>query len=308
MSDAARIRGDHLPHDRAGAGTGASTGPADPATSAFSGLFRAPLPLDLASIDPRATPGFTGEREDADAAMRATDDELSDLQERLFAGSRTGDTRRVLLVLQAMDTAGKGGILRHVIGAVDPQGVRITAFKAPTEEERQHDFLWRVRRALPPAGMIGVFDRSHYEDVLVQRVRGLSRPDEVERRYEQIVEFEQELTEAGVSLIKVMLHISKAEQKERLRERLDRPDKHWKFDPGDIDERAYWNDYMRAYELAIDRTNTAAAPWYVVPADRKWFAPYAVHGLLLETLRGLQLQWPLAEFDVASERRRLEAS
>ena len=272
-------------------------------------LLRAGADVDLAAVDPRATTGFQGGKAEGRRALAAGQDELADLQERLFAASRAGDAPgNVLLVLQAMDTAGKGGIVRHVVGAVDPQGVHVHAFKAPTDEEKAHDFLWRVRRALPAAGLVGVFDRSHYEDVLVHRVRGLSSPDVVEERYGRIVAFEEELVAAGTRLVKVMLHISRDEQRERLRARLDDPTKHWKYNPGDLDERALWPAYMEAYEIAIALTSTDAAPWYVVPADRKWYARLAVQELLLGALRSFGLGWPAADFDVAHELTRLDAS
>jgi len=262
--------------------------------------------LRLEDVDP----GDTGEldKQDAERALEASAEELSDLQERLYAASRGGGTRSLLLVLQGMDTSGKGGILRHVVGLVDPQGIRITAFKAPDAEERAHDFLWRIRRALPEPGYIGVFDRSHYEDVLIHRVRALSPPEEIERRYGAIRDFEAELVAGGTVVRKVMLHLSRGEQKARLQERLDRPDKHWKFDPGDIDERLRWDEYQEAYRLAIERTSTPDAPWFVVPADRKWFARWAVHRILLDALREIDPQWPPADFDVAEQRARLEAS
>lgn len=262
----------------------------------------------LAEVDPSSTPGFDGDRDDGEEELDHNHDELGELQERLFAESRFGGTRKVLLVLQAMDTAGKGGIIRHVIGGVDPQGVKIHAFKAPTEEEKQHDFLWRVRRQLPPPGIIGVFDRSHYEDVLIHRVQGLSAPEVIEARYGLIADFENELVADSTTLIKVMLHISAAEQKQRLQERLDRPDKNWKYNHGDLVQRARWDDYQEAYELALRRTATDAAPWFVVPAERKWYARVAVQRLLLTALRGLDPQWPAADYDVEAEKKRLAAS
>lgn len=207
-----------------------------------------------------------------------------------------------------MDTAGKGGIMRHVVGAVDPQGVDITSFKAPTAEERKHPFLWRIRNALPKPGMIGVFDRSHYEDVLIVRVHDLVPRAQWSRRYGQINTFEESVADKGTTIIKVMLHISKDEQKARLTERLERPDKHWKFNPGDIDEREHWVDYQEAYQAVIDKCSTDVAPWYVVPADRKWFARLAVMQLLKEHLEQLDPQWPVADFDVAAELKRLKKS
>jgi len=262
----------------------------------------------LASIDPSSTPEFDGKKKDAEKALAKNAERLAELQERLFAESKFGGERRVLLVLQAMDTAGKGGILRHVIGGVDPQGVQIHAFKAPTDEEKAHDFLWRVRRELPDAGAIGVFDRSHYEDVLIHRVRGFSTPETVEERYGIIEAFEQELVSGGTTIIKVMLHISADEQQERLQERLDRPEKHWKYNPGDVDERLLWNDYQEAYEIALRRTTAAAAPWYVIPANHKWYARWAVQQLLLSALEELDPQWPSADYDVEAEKVRLADS
>lgn len=272
-------------------------------------LLRVAADLDLAGVDTSATPGFVGGKEAGEIALADGAEELADLQEQLFAASRTGgDTRSVLLVLQAMDTAGKGGIVKHVIGSVDPQGVAFASFKAPTDEEKAHDFLWRIRPRVPGPGMIGVFDRSHYEDVLIHRVRGFSTPEVIEQRYPQIVDFELELVAAGTTIVKVMLHISKQEQKNRLAERLERPDKYWKYNPGDVDERQRWDAYMEAYEVAIARTDSDEAPWYVVPADRKWYARLAVQQLLLDALRGLDLQWPPADFDVQAEQKRLAAT
>ncbi|MDY0892078.1 PPK2 family polyphosphate kinase [Frigoribacterium sp. CFBP9030] len=271
--------------------------------------LRADDAVDLAAIDPSSTPGFAGDKQYAAQSLESGRDTLGDLQERFFASSRHGgDKGSVLLVLQGMDTAGKGGIVRHVVGAVDPQGVAHHAFKTPTEEELAHDFLWRVRRELPGPGMIGVFDRSHYEDVLIGKVRRLASPEEVEGRYDDIVEFERELAEAGTTVVKVMLHISSDEQKSRLRERLDRPEKNWKYNPGDLDERLLWDDYQEAYQTAIRRTSTDSAPWYVVPADRKWYARVAVQRLLIDALAARRPEWPSAEFDVELEKTRLSST
>ena len=276
------------------------------ATSALLETLRVPKgPVSLTTYDTGATPGFAGGKQEGKAALAALEDELSELQEMLFAEGRSGGGRRVLLVLQGMDTAGKGGVMRHAVALFDPQGVHIKAFGKPTDEELAHDFLWRIRRELPTAGRIGIFDRSHYEDVLIGRVRELAAPDEIERRYDAINDFEAELVEDGTTVVKCMLHISADEQKERLLARLDDPTKHWKFNPGDIDERLLWNDYQRAYEVAIERTNTGHAPWLIVPSDRKWYRNWAVGQLLLEVLQGLQLRWPKADFDVQEARRRL---
>lgn len=262
----------------------------------------------LATVRTDATPGYEGDKKSAVAHLAEGSAVLDGLQEMFFASSRLGDERKILLVLQAMDTAGKGGILRHVVGAVDPQGVQISAFKKPTPEELEHDFLWRVRPHAPTPGMIGVFDRSHYEDVLIGRVRELAPPEEIERRYDAINAFEQELVDDNTTVIKVMLHLGMDEQKIRLQERLDRPEKHWKFNPGDIDERLLTPKYREAYQIVFDRTSTDAAPWHVIPADRKWFARLAVQQLLIDALLDMRLSWPIADFDVEAEKARLAAS
>ena len=262
-------------------------------------------PVDLSTIDTRATPGFEGGKAAGKEALVAMDPALSELQEKLFAEGRSGGERRVLLVLQGMDTAGKGGVMRHAVALVDPQGVHIKAFGPPTRAERRHDFLWRVRREVPAAGRIGIFDRSHYEDVLIARVRELAPAKEIERRYDLINDFEAELAEQGTAVVKCMLHISAEEQKARLLARLDDPTKHWKYNPGDIAEREHWKAYQETYEIALERCNTDAAPWLVVPSDRKWYRNWAVGALLLETLTRLDPQWPAADFDVAEQRRLL---
>jgi PPK2 family polyphosphate:nucleotide phosphotransferase len=267
----------------------------------------------LTDLAPNDTPGFTAEKNEkkiGEELLTVRDKELADLQERMYAKARVDDPEApsVLFVLQGMDTAGKGGIIRHVFGSVDPQGLQLASFKRPTDEELAHDFLWRIRKRVPDPGFIGVFDRAHYEDVLVQRVRELAPADEIERRYGAIVDFERELVENGTRVVKVFLHISKDEQEERLRERIERDDKHWKYNTGDIDERELWDDYQRAYEIAIQRTATPEAPWWVVPADRKWFSRLFVKGLLLNTLRGLDLEWPKADFDPETELERLKNS
>ncbi len=270
-------------------------------------FLRADADFDLSKVDPGSTPGFDGGKKAGEKSLEAGAADLADLQEILYANGLKGDQRRLLLVLQAMDTAGKGGIVGHVVGSVNPYGVHIASFKAPTDEEKAHDFLWRIRKQLPTPGMLGVFDRSHYEDVLVQRVRQFSTPEVVEERYGQIVDFENQLEADGTTVIKVMLHISPAEQKERLEARLDDPTKHWKFNPGDVDDRMLWPKYMEAYQLAIQRTSTDVAPWYVIPADHKWYARLAVQQLLLDALRALKQDWPKADYDVAAQKARLAA-
>ena len=260
-------------------------------------------------FDTRDTPGFKGGKSDGGKALAAQVGHLSELQEKLWAqnyGEENG--RRVLLVVQGMDTSGKGGIMRHVVGAVDPQGVTIRAFKAPTPTEKNRHFLWRIRRALPEPGMIGVFDRSHYEDVLIHRVHGWADADTIEKRYKDINEFERVLTqERGFEIVKVMLHISPEEQWERLYERLERPDKHWKFATSDLDEREHWGAYMDAYDAAINETSTEHAPWHVIPADRKWYARLAVQNLLVDALERIDPEYPPADFDLDEARERMQS-
>ncbi len=263
----------------------------------------------LEDVDQGSTPGYKKNKSHAADDLASGADQLDEYQERLFAQSRVDATRAsVLLVLQAMDSAGKGGILRHVVGSVDPQGVQITAFKKPTDEELRHDFLWRVKQRVPEPGMIGVFDRSHYEDVLIGRVRELAEPDELERRYGAINRFEKKLTEGGTRVVKVMLHISRDEQKKRLMRRLERPDKHWKYNPNDVAERALWPKYMEAYQTVFERTSTHHAPWFVVPADHKWYARIAVQHLLLEALEDINPRWPAAPYMIDVEKARLAAT
>jgi PPK2 family polyphosphate:nucleotide phosphotransferase len=274
-------------------------------SSPFTDLLRLePGPVNLRSIETNDAPGYDGDKKSGKADLEAMGEELFDLQQRLFAGKDDGQ-RAVLLVLQGMDTSGKGGTLKHTVGLVDPQGVKITSFKAPTKEELSHDFLWRIRKGVPGPGMLGVFDRSHYEDVLIVRVHEIVDVEEVERRYGAINAFEQELVDSGVTLVKCMLHISPDEQKGRLLDRLDDPTKFWKYNPGDVDERARWADYRAAYEVALERTNTEHAPWHVIPSDKKWYRNLAIGNLLLETLRRLDPQWPEADFDVEAEKKRL---
>ncbi len=278
-------------------------------TGEVADLLRVRDGFVLSGVDPGSTPGYADDKDAAARDLAAGAGDLDELQERLYAQSRSeASNASVLLVLQAMDSAGKGGIIRHVVGSVDPQGVMLTAFKKPTAEELAHDFLWRIEKRVPQPGYIGVFDRSHYEDVLIGKVRALASPDEIERRYGAINDFEQRLAEAGTRIIKVMLHISYDEQGERLMERLDRPDKHWKYNPGDVDERARWPHYMDAYQTVFERTSTAYAPWFVVPANRKWYARLAVQHQLLGALRGIDPQWPIASFDVEAEKARLAAT
>jgi PPK2 family polyphosphate:nucleotide phosphotransferase len=217
------------------------------------------------------------------------------LQEKLYAARE----RKLLLVLQGMDTAGKDGTVRALFSQINPMGLRATAFAAPTERERAHDFLWRVHAHVPGNGQIAIFNRSHYEDVLVPRVLGNIDGKEVKRRYDHIRDFERMLHETGTTIMKVFLHISKDEQRERLQARLDDPEKHWKFDPADLTARDKWDDYRHAYQDAIDATDADHAPWYVVPADSKTHRNLIVAHLLLETLQGMELEWPAPKADLS---------
>ncbi len=265
-----------------------------------------------------ATPGWEAGRAPGQRATQTSSRVLSEQQERLFAAGRGGAPDRLLLILQGLDTAGKGGIIRHVVGQVDPQGVQLAAFKAPTPEERAHDFLWRITPHLPGPGLIGVFDRSHYEDLLVPFAQSLTgradehgqmwavSADELERRRHAIEAWEAEASDAGTRIIKICLMVSYEEQGRRLRERLDRADKHWKFSDSDLDTRDDWGHYQSAYEQVLRWTSTAVAPWYVVPADRKWYARLAVTEILVRTLADIDPRFPAAAFDVAASRARLD--
>ena len=275
-------------------------------------LLKVPTgPVTLTDYDARATSGSPGGRNRTKDALAEAGSRLAELQERLYAEGHVAQgepgRRRLLLVLQGMDTSGKDGTIKHVLGAVNPLGCSIAAFKKPTPAELRHDFLWRIRRRLPTAGMIGIFNRSHYEDVLVARVHGLARPQVIEKRYGQIDEFEKELTADGVTLVKVFLHISPEEQRERLLARLADPAKHWKFNAADLAERKLWADYRAAYEVALERCNTTAAPWYLVPADRKWYRNWAVGALLIETLEEMRPRYPQPDLDIPALTAQLEA-
>jgi PPK2 family polyphosphate:nucleotide phosphotransferase len=267
-------------------------------------------PVDLRSISTNAKPGFKGDKDDHKAALPRLGATLTDLQEKLFAQEYVDEanlrTPRILLVLQGMDTSGKGGVLSHAVGLLNPSGLRLKSFKKPTAEELAHDFLWRVKQAVPGPGEIGIFDRSHYEDVLVVKVHELAAAAEIERRYDAVNAFEARLVESGTVVVKCMLHISQETQKKRLLARLDDPTKQWKFKPDDVDERGYWAAYQAAYEVALEACNTEAAPWHVIPSDRKWYRNWAVGNLLLEALQGLDLDWPAPEYDLDQQRARLK--
>jgi PPK2 family polyphosphate:nucleotide phosphotransferase len=262
----------------------------------------------VSDIDTNSTPGFSGDKDDAPVLQAERNERFAGLQEMLYANSRRGDGRSVLLVLQGMDTAGKGGIVKHVVGAANPQGIRYASFGVPTEEERAHDYLWRIRKALPPPGHIGVFDRSHYEDVLVVRVHNLVPPEVWGARYDEINAFESELVDGGTTLVKVAMFLSLKEQKRQLAQRLKTPEKYWKYNPKDLDERALWPKYEQAYQVMLDRTSTDYAPWYAVPCDKRWYSRLAITELLIEALKDLNMSWPPPDFDVEAEKKRLAES
>lgn len=244
----------------------------------------------LSEIDPRSTPGFKGGKKRGESELIGLRVRLAGLQEVLYAGHE----RKILVVLQGMDTAGKDGTIRHVFEGVNPQGVRTVSFKVPSAEELDHDFLWRVHAKVPARGELVVFNRSHYEDVLVVRVHRLVADEIWKKRYDQINEFEKMLVDTGTTILKFFLHIDRDEQKERLQARLDDASKQWKFNRGDLDERKLWDDYQKAYEDVLEKTSTAHAPWHVVPANRKWYRNVAVARTIVETLEGLEMKYPPA--------------
>jgi PPK2 family polyphosphate:nucleotide phosphotransferase len=244
--------------------------------------------VDLDDFDPDDTSLVAGGKKAAAEETEKLLAKLHDLQELLFAEHQ----RKLLVVLQGMDTSGKDGTVRHVMGAFDPAGVRVVSFKKPTDEELAHDFLWRVHAKTPGKGEVVVFNRSHYEDVLVVRVHELVPKNVWKKRYEQINEFERMMSENGTIIVKLFLHISKSEQKERLQERIDDPTKRWKFQHGDIDERKLWSEYRTAYEDALTKTSTSWAPWWIIPANTKWYRNYLVGKILVDTLGKLDMQYP----------------
>lgn len=249
----------------------------------------------LARRDPRDDAAFPDRAKAEEQSIR--DGALiNDLQDRLYAEGR----RALLVVLQGTDTSGKDGTIRHVFNQTGPLGVTVTAFRRPSEEELAHDFLWRAHQACPRRGYIGIFNRSHYEAVLVERVRKLAPLKDIGRRYGQINEFEKTLTENGTTILKFMLHISKAEQRERLQERLDEKKSRWKFNPDDLQDRKLWNDYQRAYELMLNKCSTAWAPWHVIPADRKWARNAAIAAIVRTTLEQMDPQYPKPKWDPKS--------
>ena len=250
--------------------------------------------INLRKFDPGSTQGFKGGKKAAEKRFAPLNQRLDAIQEALWAEHK----HRVLIVLQGMDTSGKDGTIRHVFQGVNPLGVRAVPLKVPTQEERDHDFLWRIHSKVPGAGEMVIFNRSHYEDVLPVRVLKLAPPEVWRLRYDQINDFERLLAESGTTVLKFFLHISKEEQKRRLQDRLDDPSKQWKFRKGDLIDRAHWDEYMKAYEDILNRTSQKWAPWYVVPSDKKWFRNLVVATVLVETLEDLGIKLPQPEEDL----------
>jgi PPK2 family polyphosphate:nucleotide phosphotransferase len=244
--------------------------------------------INLSNQDPSDTGDFTGGKNEGLAEIGKFDKKLSELQDLLYAGHQ----HKLLIVLQAMDTGGKDGTIKHVFDGVNPQGVRVARFGVPTPEEMDHDYLWRVHNVVPGKGEMVIFNRSHYEDILVVRVHNLVPPEVWRTRFDQINQFERFLVENGTTILKFFLHIDRDEQKARLQARIDDPTKHWKFCMGDLEERKLWSDYMQAYEDVLSRTSTAYAPWFIVPANRKWYRDLVISSVLVETLQGLDMKYP----------------
>jgi PPK2 family polyphosphate:nucleotide phosphotransferase len=247
--------------------------------------------IKLSNYDPNATDDFKGDKKKGLAKLEKLNSKLEVLQELLFAEQK----HKVLIVLQAMDTGGKDGVIRHVFDGVNPAGVRVASFKVPTLQELKHNYLWRIRKQVPNQGEMVIFNRSHYEDVLVVRVHNLVPPEVWSKRFKQINKFERTLAENGTTILKFYLHIDLDEQKERLQARLDDPAKHWKFRLGDLEERKLWSDYMQAYEEVLSKTSTEYAPWYIVPANHKWFRDLVISSVLVDTLEGLKMKYPESE-------------
>jgi len=257
-------------------------------------LVRPGQKVDLSKWDPNDTSNFKGGKQEGLEEVVKLNAQLEELQEVLYAEH----SHKVLIVLQAMDTGGKDGVIRRVFDGVNPQGVRVASFKVPTDEELDHDYLWRVHKVVPGRGEMVIFNRSHYEDVLVVRVHGIVPPEVWKKRYEQINAFESHLAENGTTILKFFLHIDRDEQKERLQARLDDPTKRWKFRLGDLEERKLWREYAQAYEDALSRTSTDQAPWYIIPANHKWYRDLVIASVLAETLRNLDMKYPKPEEDL----------
>ena len=259
--------------------------------------------VNLAGHDPAITPFVDGKHSAKDELYGDFTERLFDLHELLFAN----EERSVLLVLQGLDCSGKNGTIKHVVIAMNPAGVRTASFVQPTEEEQEHHFLWRIRREVPAPGQLGVFDRSHYEDAIVPLALDQIGQDELDSRIAEINQFESELTEQGTVILKCMLHISYDEQRERFLRRLRRDDKRWKFDPADIDTRRRWNDFQAAYGRVVGATATEHAPWYIIPADHKWYRNWVIAKLLIETFESMGMAYPQPDYDLEALRAELEA-
>ncbi|MBN2571675.1 MAG: polyphosphate kinase 2 family protein [Ignavibacteriales bacterium] len=251
--------------------------------------------INLSQIDPNDTSTFDGDKNSAKNKLKELNNKIARLQEILFAQNK----HKLLVILQAMDTAGKDGVIKDVFEGVNPQGVKVANFKRPTEEELSHDYLWRVHKQTPGKGEIVIFNRSHYEDVLVVRVHNLASKEKWEKRYQHINEFEKLLTDEGTTIVKFFLHIDKHEQKERLQSRLDDTTKHWKFNLGDLKERELWDEYMKAYEDALNKTSTDFAPWYVIPSNKKWYRNLIVAEIIVDALTKMKLEYPKSEEDLS---------
>jgi len=251
-------------------------------------LVREGQKLDLDDFDPDDTSLLKKGKNEAEAELPKILEQLAEAQELLFAGHQY----KLLVVLQGMDTSGKDGAIRHVMRGFNPQGTRVVSFRKPSEEELDHDFLWRVHAKVPARGEAVVFNRSHYEDVLVVRVHNLVPEPQWKKRYEQIIAFERMLYQNGTTIVKFFLHIGPDEQRKRLQARLDDPKKCWKFQPGDLEERKFWKDYLRAYEDALRKTSTDWAPWYIIPANKKWYRNHLIGTILAHTLKRLDLKYP----------------
>jgi PPK2 family polyphosphate:nucleotide phosphotransferase len=288
-------------------GKGKSAGQAKKPASVRD-LLRVGPDFDLSAVDPRRIVAGPADKVTSQAEVLALEGEVSELQERLYAESKGGGKRRLLIVLQGMDTSGKGGAIKAIDRISEPLGVRMAQFGAPTKAELKKHYLWRIEQKLPPPGTVGIFDRSHYEDVLVVRVRNLVPREEWEKRYDEINAWEKKWADDGIVFLKCMLLISPKEQKERLLARLAEPNKHWKYRPGDVDDRLLWDDFMEAYRVALTRCSTDYAPWYVIPADRKWHRDWLLTRMVAEALREMNPQYPPTTFDVAKELQRVKAS
>ncbi len=310
-----RSKGEKAKRAEAGGGKVKASGSADGraasatvATQSVRDLYRVGPGFGLSSVDPEVVLHGPQDRESARAACAALEEEAATLHEMLWAETKRGGTRAVLICLQGMDTSGKGGATKAVDRLLDPLGFSVAGFGPPSDEEKQHDFLWRHDRALPEAGKVRLWDRSHYEAVLIERVRGFVPEETWRSRYEQINTWESQLNDRGIAVIKFMLHISADEQKQRLLDRLADPTKHWKYNPNDVNERALWDDYQAAYGDALTACSTVGSPWYCVPANHKWHRDWIISNVLVETLRAMQLEYPTADFDIAAETARVEAT